>query len=229
MLHYEKTPVMPSDHLANASSTPMANSSSANAAVAASTAAVPQHRHIWIITGPAGCGKTSVAEYLSRTFALPYLEGDSFHPQANIEKMANNIPLTDADRWDWLILLRDQAVHALATGASGVVLTCSALKRKYRDVIRVASYNDSNVLVHFIYLSATQELLLQRVHGRVGHYMKDSMVKSQFEALEPPTVDERDVMSVDVSGDFASVQALAVEVVNQVMASDAVIVEPVQA
>lgn len=152
-----------------------------------------------------------------------------FHPQANIDKMANNIPLTDADRWDWLILLRDQAVAALNTGASGVVLTCSALKRKYRDVIRVASYNDHNVLVHFIYLSATQELLLQRVHGRVGHYMKDSMVKSQFDALEPPTEDERDVMSVDVSGDFASVQRLALEVVNQVMASDAVIVEPVQA
>ncbi|CAD0113331.1 unnamed protein product [Aureobasidium uvarum] len=220
MLHYEKTPVMPSDHLTNAPATPMPNSSSVNATVAAGTAVVPQHRHIWIITGPAGCGKTSVAEYLSTTFALPYLEGDS---------MANNIPLTDADRWDWLILLRDQAVSALSTGAPGVVLTCSALKRKYRDVIRVASYNDNNVLVHFIYLSATQELLLQRVHGRVGHYMKDSMVKSQFEALEPPTKDERDVMSVDVSGDFASVQALAVEVVNQVMASDAVIVEPVQA
>ncbi|KAH0036119.1 shikimate kinase, partial [Aureobasidium melanogenum] len=207
----------------------MADSTSSNSTAAPTAAAVPQHRHIWIITGPAGCGKTSVAEYLSTAFALPYLEGDSFHPQANIDKMANNIPLTDADRWDWLILLRDQAVAALNTGASGVVLTCSALKRKYRDVIRVASYNDNNVLVHFIYLSATQELLLQRVHGRVGHYMKDSMVKSQFDALEPPTVDERDVMSVDVSGDFASVQELALEVVNRVMASDAVIVEPVQA
>ncbi|KAK6006556.1 hypothetical protein QM012_006966 [Aureobasidium pullulans] len=220
---------MPSDHIAPSSSAPMPNPTATNSTAAPATAAVPQHRHIWIITGPAGCGKTSVAEYLSTAFALPYLEGDSFHPQANIDKMANNIPLTDADRWDWLILLRDQAVAALNTGASGVVLTCSALKRKYRDVIRVASYNDNNVLVHFIYLSATQELLLQRVHGRVGHYMKDSMVKSQFDALEPPTTDERDVMSVDVSGDFASVQKLALEVVNQVMASDAVIVEPVQA
>ncbi|KAI4755629.1 shikimate kinase [Aureobasidium sp. EXF-3400] len=220
---------MPSDHISSSSSAPMADSTSSNSTPAPTAAAVPQHRHIWIITGPAGCGKTSVAEYLSTAFALPYLEGDSFHPQANIDKMANNIPLTDADRWDWLILLRDQAVAALNTGASGVVLTCSALKRKYRDVIRVASYNDNNVLVHFIYLSATQELLLQRVHGRVGHYMKDSMVKSQFDALEPPTVDERDVMSVDVSGDFASVQKLALEVVNRVMASDAVIVEPVQA
>ncbi|THW81643.1 shikimate kinase [Aureobasidium pullulans] len=229
MLHYEKNTHIMTDPIAPSSSTPMAPATSANTTAPASSAPVPQHRHIWIITGPAGCGKTSVAEYLASYFTLPYLEGDAFHPQANIEKMANSIPLTDADRWDWLILLRDQAVAALESGASGVVLTCSALKRKYRDVIRVASYNDNNVLVHFIYLSATQELLLQRVHGRVGHYMKDSMVKSQFEALEPPTVDERDVMSVDVSGDFASVQQLALEVVNQVMTQDAVIVQPSQA
>jgi gluconokinase len=172
------------------------------------------------------CESRSILES-SETVLLT--QSTQFHPQANIEKMANNIPLTDADRWDWLILLREQAVAALSTGASGVVLTCSALKRKYRDVIRVASYNDSQVLVHFIYLSATQELLLQRVHGRVGHYMKDSMVKSQFDALEPPTQDERDVMSVDVSGDFASVQQLALEVVNHVMVTDSVAVEPAQA
>lgn len=134
--------------------------------------------------------------------------------------MANNIPLTDADRWDWLILLREQSVAALSSGASGVVMTCSALKRKYRDVIRIASYNDNKVLVHFIYLAASQEMLLQRVHSRVGHYMKDSMVRSQFEALEPPTVEEKDVLSVDVSGDFASVQQLALEVVNQMMTAD---------
>jgi gluconokinase len=169
------------------------------------------------------------ASILESSETVLLTQSPQFHPQANIEKMANNIPLTDADRWDWLILLRDQAVAALTTGASGVVLTCSALKRKYRDVIRVASYNDNEVLVHFIYLSATQELLLQRVHGRVGHYMKDSMVKSQFDALEPPTKDEKDVMSVDVSGDFASVQQLALEVVNHVMASDSVVVEPAQA
>ncbi|GAB7348542.1 hypothetical protein MBLNU459_g6935t2 [Dothideomycetes sp. NU459] len=188
---------------------------------ASSDASAPHHRHIWIVTGPAGCGKTTVAEYLSKSFSLPYLEGDSFHPQTNIDKMANNIPLTDADRWDWLILLRDQSVAALNSGASGVVMTCSALKRKYRDVIRIASYNDHNVLVHFIYLHASQEVLLQRVHSRVGHYMKDSMVRSQFEALEPPTKEEKDVLSVDVTGDFASVQQLALEVVNEVMATDA--------
>lgn len=135
--------------------------------------------------------------------------------------MANNIPLNDADRWDWLILLRQQSVAALDSGATGVVLTCSALKRKYRDVMRVASYNDHKVLVHFIYLHAPQEVLLARVHARVGHYMKDSMVRSQFESLEKPVEDETDVLTVDVSGDFTSVQRLALGVVNKVMAEDA--------
>jgi hypothetical protein len=77
MLHYEQTPIMPSDHIAPISTTPMANSASTDSTIAPSTAAVSQHRHIWIITGPAGCGKTSVAEYLASTFAMPYLEGDA--------------------------------------------------------------------------------------------------------------------------------------------------------
>ncbi|KAF2842288.1 carbohydrate kinase [Patellaria atrata CBS 101060] len=187
----------------------------------------PHHRHIWIITGPAGCGKSTVAKYIADTFSLPYIEGDEFHPQANIEKMANGIALTDADRWDWLILLRQQSLNALSTGAPGVVLTCSALKRKYRDVIRIASYNDHDVLVHFVYLKATEETLLVRVKARQGHYMKDSMVRSQFASLEPPVVDpndplyEKDVLSVDVSGSMAEVQQLVLAAVNEVMARDA--------
>ena len=201
--------------------------------------AVPAHRHLWIVTGPAGCGKTTVAEYLAKYFSLPYLEGDSvcsmrlpdladkaltgkqFHPKANVEKMAHGIPLTDADRWDWLILLRQQSLASLEAGATGVVLTCSALKRKYRDVIRIAAYNDPQVKVHFIFLSASSELLFQRVHARVGHYMKDDMVRSQLETLELPQQDETDVLTVDVSGDFASVHKLALGVVNTVMAKDA--------
>lgn len=135
--------------------------------------------------------------------------------------MAAGMPLDDADRWDWLVLLRQQSVAALEAGATGVVLTCSALKRKYRDVMRIASYNDHNVLVHFLYLSAPQEVLLQRVHSRIGHYMKDSMVRSQFAALEEPKEDETDVLPIDVSGDFDSVQRFSLEVVNRVMAQDA--------
>lgn len=140
--------------------------------------------------------------------------------------MAAGHPLTDADRWDWLIHLREAAMPALSHPAtntattpetSAVILTCSALKRKYRDVLRIASYNHPTILVHFLYLRADQELLLQRVHARQGHYMKDSMVKSQFESLEEPGQDEGDVVPVDVGGTKEEVQKTALEVVRKVM------------
>lgn len=136
--------------------------------------------------------------------------------------MSAGIPLTDADRWDWLILLRQQATAALNTGANGVVLTCSALKRKYRDVIRVAAYDDHKVLVHFVYLKADEQTLLARVRARKGHYMKDSMVHSQFLSLEEPTEDEKDkdVLCIDVSGTMAEVQENALKKVNEVLAED---------
>ncbi|KAI0104792.1 thermoresistant gluconokinase [Nemania sp. FL0031] len=167
--------------------------------------------HIWLVTGPAGCGKTTVAEYLSKTLDLPYLEGDAFHPKANIDKMGSGIPLTDADRWDWLTLLREESLNQLALGAKGVVLTCSALKRKYRDVIRVAPYFTHNVALHFIYLHAPEAVLLERVGLRQGHYMGANMVRSQFEILEPPTADETDVISIDVTGPIDGVLKVALE------------------
>ncbi|KAI9765246.1 MAG: hypothetical protein M1835_007431 [Candelina submexicana] len=178
------------------------------------------HRHIWIITGPAGCGKSTIAQYLAENLLIPYIEGDEYHPPANIKKMSAGIPLTDADRWDWLVLLRQKAMERLSSGSSGVVLTCSALKRKYRDVIRIASYNDHDVLVHFVYLHADEKVLLQRVKARQGHYMKDSMVKSQFKSLEEPADEERDVLGVDVSRSLTEVQRMALSRVQQVLADD---------
>ncbi|KAI1132063.1 thermoresistant gluconokinase [Nemania abortiva] len=171
----------------------------------------PRVHHIWLVTGPAGCGKTTVAEHLSTTLGLPYLEGDTYHPQANIDKMANGIPLTDADRWDWLTLLREESIKQLKSGAQGVVLTCSALKRKYRDVIRVAPYFKHDVVLHFIYLHAPETVLLERVGLRQGHYMGANMVRSQFAILEPPTEDETDVISIDVSGPIDGVLKVALE------------------
>lgn len=173
------------------------------------------HQHIWIVTGPAGSGKTSVAEYIANKLSLPYLEGDTFHPPENVKKMAEGHPLTDADRWDWLVILREEALKALATGSSGVLVTCSALKRKYRDVMRVASYHHPDVQVHFVFLEATEALLMDRVRARKGHYMKDSMVHSQFESLETPQTDEFDILSVDASGTSEVVQELALEMVRK--------------
>lgn len=197
-----------------------------------------EHKHIWVITGPAGCGKTSVAEYLHETFSIPYLEGDTvsctilmygqvytdttqFHTPENIEKMANGQPLTDTDRWDWLIQLREEAISALkSSNSKGVIVTCSALKRKYRDVIRIATYHDPTVRVNFVFLSASESALMDRVRARKDHYMKDHMVKSQFESLETPQQDEADVLSVDASGTTVEVQHLAVGVVKRVLNAD---------
>ncbi|KIV78655.1 hypothetical protein PV11_06284 [Exophiala sideris] len=171
--------------------------------------------HIWIVTGPAGCGKTTVAQHLAKELSLPYVEGDDFHSAANKQKMGAGIPLTDADRWDWLITLREEAVKQLQH-ANGVIVTCSALKHKYRDVIRVANYEHPSVQIHFIYLKVDEHTLQKRVAERVGHYMKEGMVHSQMVTLEEPEEDQEwDVLPVDVRADKETVQHEALEVVQK--------------
>ncbi|KAL6818657.1 P-loop containing nucleoside triphosphate hydrolase protein [Trichoderma sp. SZMC 28013] len=179
-----------------------------------------EHTHIWLVTGPAGCGKSSVAEYMANALNMPYIEGDSFHTPANVDKMRNGIPLTDADRWDWLTALRDESMRLISEGQMGVVMTCSALKRKYRDVIRVAAYYDHRLLIHFIYLDASEELLLQRVTQRQNHYMGANMVHSQFDILERPSQNETDVITIDVSRTLAEVQEDALARAIKTMESD---------
>jgi gluconokinase len=140
--------------------------------------------------------------------------------------MAANQPLDDADRWDWLILLRDQALANLKAGAKGVVVTCSALKKKYRDVIRTARLydEDPNAAVHFVYLRADLETLLARVGARKGHYMKDAMVKSQMAVLEEPDKEEieklKDVNIIDVIGTPSEVRDLVSGVVDTILTKD---------
>lgn len=188
---------------------------------------IPNHHHILIVTGPAGCGKSTIAKYLANRYGFAYIEGDEFHPKANIDKMAAGIPLNDEDRWDWLILLRDQALNSLKEGAKGVVVTCSALKKKYRDVIRTARLydEDPNANVHFVYLRADKETLLQRVRERQGHYMKDAMVESQFAALEEPDEAEvkqlKDVEIVEVKDGIREVEILASAAVDKILTARA--------
>ncbi|KAI1006016.1 hypothetical protein K3495_g2203 [Podosphaera aphanis] len=160
---------------------------------------LPQNQYIWLLTGPAGCGKSTVGKFLAHATGMPYIEGDDFHPKANVDKMSRGIPLTDVDRWDWLVSLREASLERLAAGHQGVVLACSALKRKYRDVIRVAPNISHHVKVHFFYLNAPENVLQARVQKRTGHYMGAEMVHSQLSILEAPDANEIDVSLVDVS------------------------------
>ncbi|QQK45907.1 Thermoresistant gluconokinase family protein [Penicillium digitatum] len=175
--------------------------------VTCSTPSEPaQMQHIWVVTGPAGCGKSTVGNVLRTELGIPFLEGDDYHPAANKDKMGRGIPLTDEDRWDWLISLRHAAINALSPSEAndfhpptGVVVACSALKQKYRDVMRVAAYGSPSVQIHFVYLKLNEEVLMQRVTQRESHYMKSGMVHSQLATLEEPE-GEWDVLTIDVEG-----------------------------
>ncbi|KAH6636665.1 P-loop containing nucleoside triphosphate hydrolase protein [Chaetomium tenue] len=209
---------IPSSPKASRLPTTLSNGVMANGATSAAEAPA-KDQHIWLVTGPAGCGKSTVAKHIADSLQLPFIEGDEYHPKANIDKMSAGIPLTDADRWDWLTALREASIHELDKGSDGVVLTCSALKRKYRDVIRVAPYFTPNVYLHFIYLDAPEEVLLQRVSARKNHYMGANMVHSQFEVLERPTPDEIDVITIDVTQSQEVVKADALDRANKTMHS----------
>lgn len=130
--------------------------------------------------GVSGCGKSTVGEAISKHMDAAFIEGDTFHPRSNIQKMSAGIPLTDADRQGWLERLAQETLDRLAT-AQSVVLTCSALKQRYRDVLRHAIPN-----LGFVFLELTVEEAIQRVTRRPGHFMPASLVESQFRDLQPP-------------------------------------------
>ena len=131
--------------------------------------------------GVSGCGKTSIGEKLAAALGVPFIEGDAFHSQANIAKMTAGTALTDEDRREWLLILRDK----LAAREGGAVLSCSSLKRAYRDLLRSAGGD-----VRFAHLAGDRALLLERVSNRPGHYMPPSLLDSQLSTLEPLQPDE---------------------------------------
>ncbi len=132
-----------------------------------------------VLMGVAGAGKTTVGELLAARLSWKFADADTFHSAANVEKMRQGIPLTDADRAPWLEGLRTLLVQWIKDGTNGV-LACSALKAKYRKDLQVAPD------VKFVYLKVSPDLLSQRLHARHGHYMTEKMLASQLEALEEP-------------------------------------------
>ena len=146
-----------------------------------------------VVMGVSGSGKTTVAALLAKQLGWPFMEGDRLHPPANVEKMRQGIPLTDADRVPWLDRIGKELKSWGAEGKSGV-LTCSALKRAYRDRIRSARPD-----VRFVYVKGTETLIAARVAARHHEYMPASLLRSQFDTLEEPTADEQAV-TVDAGG-----------------------------
>ncbi|CAM5589069.1 gluconokinase [Streptomyces pilosus] len=147
--------------------------------------------HVVVVMGVAGTGKTTIGPLLAARYGVPYAEGDDFHPRANIDKMTAGTPLTDDDRWPWL-----DAIGAWAHGRAGRggVVSCSALKRSYRDRLRAAAPG-----VVFVHLTGDRALVEDRMSHRQGHFMPTALLDSQFATLQPLERDESGV-AVDVTG-----------------------------
>ncbi|TKJ35164.1 gluconokinase [Blastococcus sp. CCUG 61487] len=137
-----------------------------------------------VVMGVSGSGKSTVAAELVARLGWPFAEGDDFHPRANVEKMAAGRPLDDEDRWPWLRSLSAWIGEHEAAGRSAVV-TCSALKRSFRDVLR-----DGRPSVWFAHVTADAAVLRERIEQRTGHYMPSSLLDSQLALLEPLGPDE---------------------------------------
>lgn len=145
-----------------------------------------------VVMGVCGCGKSTVGRQLAAALGVGFVEGDQFHPPDNVARMAAGIALTDADRQAWLQALSDQLAGARAA-QRGLVLSCSALKRSYRDRLRRGAPG-----LKFVHLSGSAELLAQRMANRAGHYMPASLLASQLAILEAPGTDEN-ALSFDVA------------------------------
>ncbi|KAF9010732.1 P-loop containing nucleoside triphosphate hydrolase protein [Cyathus striatus] len=181
-------------------------------------------KHIFVVVmGVSGTGKSTLGSALAKALDMPYVEGDDLHPKSNVDKMSTGIPLTDADREPWLKLIRttvehmcvEQSANPEKKGNLGVVATCSALKRYYRDILRgrtkpVTAKDEkeaNGVLEHlepahpevlptyFVFIDGPRDVLLDRMQKRPGHFMKATMLDSQLQTLESP-VGEGGVVAV---------------------------------
>jgi gluconokinase len=151
-----------------------------------------------IVMGVSGVGKSTVAKGLSTVLGWTYAEGDAFHSAANVARMASGEPLTDDDRWPWLRAIGAWLDEQIEAGSPSVV-TCSALRRAYRDLLR-----EGRPEVSFLHLGAGEDLVADRMSHRVDHYMPVSLLHSQYDTLEPLQPDEPGV-SIPVDGTASEV------------------------
>ncbi|WP_407976381.1 gluconokinase [Brucella pseudogrignonensis] len=155
-----------------------------------------------IVMGVSGSGKSTVGEKLAEALNLPFLEGDSLHPKSNVDKMASGIPLQDEDRWPWL----DKIGERMATAEQGLIVSCSSLKKSYRERLRAAVGGQ----LAFVFLDGSFEVLHEHMGHRTGHFMPVTMLESQLATLESP-VGEPLVFRADVVDPIEKIVAESLE------------------
>lgn len=138
-----------------------------------------KNKEVILIMGVSGCGKTTIAQLVAQQLGVPYYDADDFHPPSNVALMQAGIPLTDKTRKPWLVTLAE-AIGDWSEG-KGAVLSCSALKEKYRKILSSKSKG-----ISWVYLEGSYDLIRSRIEKREGHYMQSSLLQSQFDALEVP-------------------------------------------
>ena len=164
-----------------------------------------------IVMGVSGSGKSTVGEKLAAALDLPFLEGDSLHPKANVDKMASGIPLQDEDRWPWL----DTIGERLATAENGIIVSCSSLKKSYRERLRNASQGP----LLFVFLDGSFDVLHEHMGHRTGHFMPVTMLESQLATLESP-VGEPFVFRADVADPIEKIVAESLSWVQSTARAD---------
>ena len=152
------------------------------------------HHPVLVVMGVSGSGKSTVAGILAGALKWDLQEGDDLHPEANVAKMASGQPLTDEDRWPWLDIIAEWIAEHTTTGRSGIV-TCSALKRSYRDVLSAAARDGAPVI--FVHLAGTKDRISGRLNARMDHFMPSSLLDTQISTLEPLGDDENAIV-VDI-------------------------------
>ncbi|OAQ59271.1 glucokinase [Pochonia chlamydosporia 170] len=180
----------------------------------------PNHSWVLFVSGPTASGKSSVADFLATNLEAHFIEGDDLHPKANVGKMHKGEPLNDSDRQGWLEAISEQAsgYEKEHNTKRHLIITCSALKRSYRELLRESCDRAGYSIVHFIHLDAPESELRHRAETRHGHFAKSNLVHSQFQTLERPGIEETDVTMISVVPPLEEVQNVALDSFSKILA-----------